>query len=86
MPAFRHVGYPQLDDGLRGQAVNGLSPEVNLAGQGMQQTGNRSQRGGFAGAVRSEKAYDLSRLYLQGDSVQRHNGPIGYLNIANLKH
>src|SRR6266699_479794 len=58
MDGIRYVG--ELLFGRNGFLFNVVSVDPNPPDGGPQDTGNRSERGGFAGAVRPNQADDLS--------------------------
>ena len=54
------------------------------AGFAVKQTGNRVQRGGFAGAVGADQRHDLAGIHIEGDSLDGMNAAVIDVDVLNI--
>src|SRR5262249_55908778 len=59
---------------------------ANGAGGGGEKAGDHSQRGGLAGAVRSEESEDLSRGRREGDVLDRREVAVPFAQVRDFDH
>ncbi len=84
--SLRHMSKSLLHKSMSRHMSDFLAVIENMSGTGRNQAGDGLQRGGLAGAVRTDKRHDLALFHMEGDALQRLNDAVIYIQILYIQN
>ena len=86
VPALRHMGKAQADDGVGGDLLEVLSVQRHGAGGRRQQAGDGVERRGLSRAVGSDEGHQLPVAHREGDALQGMDCAVMDVQVFDFQH